>query len=318
MLMVLYTHQLSLLFSQMALHGVPASPSVVGVLISTAKRYNKHVHYEAATERIMHCDEHGNLVDDPSQLQWDRGSALLLQKGVQYALDAGVDSIGVTNLCEPPVAGDLFQHVAGLSSSRTPHEANNQPPQGFHRRDRQPSQHGLQTALSFSPTALIFVPYRGFYAFKSALTGLTWGKCVLPPTKCWHPTFAKGKGIPRFGLGNTFKLKDDNECPVDHLQDGLIRLWDDLRTRHAHVAIVGDPSMLDPVHLSRTSERYWVSFPKIMVPTSKWWSWWGGSLGKWIFFEGEETRREFQRRTLGYSFTEYKISQELLHRTCNK
>eukprot|EP00522_Entomoneis_paludosa_P016839 CAMPEP_0172464636 /NCGR_PEP_ID=MMETSP1065-20121228/51044_1 /TAXON_ID=265537 /ORGANISM="Amphiprora paludosa, Strain CCMP125" /LENGTH=124 /DNA_ID=CAMNT_0013220919 /DNA_START=117 /DNA_END=488 /DNA_ORIENTATION=- len=124
----------------MALHGSPSSPSVVGIVVSAAKKYNKIVHYEAATERIMECDGQGKPKDskhhEATGISWDSGSPLLLRKGVQYALEAGADSIGITNLCTPRLAGVLFD---SLSEATSPSSKN---------------RHAIKTSQSFAPTAI--------------------------------------------------------------------------------------------------------------------------------------------------------------------
>jgi len=61
------------------------------------------VHYEAATERVFPCTHDGKLqqVQNSSIL---RAGARLLQEGLKSALDAGVDCLGITNLCAPKEA----------------------------------------------------------------------------------------------------------------------------------------------------------------------------------------------------------------------
>merc|ERR1711966_462404 len=88
--------------SDMFSYGSPTSPSIVGALISTAKVYGKTVHYELSTEWTLLCTEMGNLEEEVvGSLKDGSGVSLLLQSGVQRALEAGVDSIGFANLCEP-------------------------------------------------------------------------------------------------------------------------------------------------------------------------------------------------------------------------
>lgn len=93
--------------SNMALLGAPSSPSIVGVMVSTAKAYGKTVHYEAATERVFPCTDDGKLqqVQNSSVL---KAGARLLQEGLQSAIDAGVDCLGITNLCAPKAAVDMM------------------------------------------------------------------------------------------------------------------------------------------------------------------------------------------------------------------
>lgn len=208
---------------QMALSGAPSSPSIVGVLVSTAKRYGKKVHYEAATERIMKCSDDGVLEKKIESLSWDSGSALLLHTGIEYALEAGTDSIGITNLCAPEVAGMLFNSYQPSHKGLSAREG-----------------HSLYAAQDFRPSAVIFVPYRAFYAWRLILTGMKVGPCKFEASKCWHPSFIRGR-VPRFGQGRLIP-GPKNTCPVDVLQVGLIELWDQLRTRHEHIAIIGDPT----------------------------------------------------------------------------
>jgi hypothetical protein len=67
--------------SNMALNGAPSSPSIVGILVSTAQAYGKIIHYEAARERILPCEEKGQ----PQLVlsgKGDKGGQLLLHTGM--------------------------------------------------------------------------------------------------------------------------------------------------------------------------------------------------------------------------------------------
>ena len=155
--------------SNMALFGAPSSPSIVGILVSAAQAYGKSVHYEAATERILPCDDGGRLV-----ARWTKGTddahasvSLLFRSGVERALEASVHSLGVTNLCAPGELERLLRRDPdrGAANQRSL----------------------LQRALAFAPTAVIFVPYRAFQSHSYLITGAT---CGLEHTKCWHGSFA--------------------------------------------------------------------------------------------------------------------------------
>jgi len=270
--------------SNMALMGAPSSPSIVGVLVSTASNYNKTVHYEAATERIMACDDHGKLIQEnlileaSSKAFWEKGSPLLLKSGVQYALDAGADSIGITNLCTPKLAGNLFASLLANTSKESETH----------------STMKIQASI-FRPTAVIFVPYRAFYGWKAVVSGSKETDCITSPTSCWHPTLSEET---KFGHA-LLLAPGEGECPVDVAQSALTRLWDDLRTRHKNVAIVGDVDLLTIEFLSGTSERVLAKFPCLMDEK------------QWDFFEGDKLRKELLERTQEYPFKEWLLTDEL-------
>ena len=67
----------------MALFGAPVNPSIVGILVSAAQSYGKSVHYEAATERILLCDESGALKSGNAELNSEKGVALLFRHGIE-------------------------------------------------------------------------------------------------------------------------------------------------------------------------------------------------------------------------------------------
>jgi hypothetical protein len=244
--------------SNMALSGSPGSPSIVGILVSTARLYGKVVHYEAASERILPCTD-GGVPTQSTNIDWSKSSGLLMRAGIEYALDAGVNSIGITNLCDLSVASSLFALL---------------------RPDGSP---GVATAAEFKPSALIFVPYRAFYAWAMVVSGVT---CKTAATPCWHSSFGD---IPAFGFGALNKTS--RTCPVDVAQNSLVHIWDDLRRRHGQVAVVCDGNYLTGSTLSRSVERVLLTFPGVT------------DTGKWKFYRGAEAATLFLSKTKGYSFT---------------
>ena len=252
--------------SNMALFGSPSSPSIVGILVSTAQAYGKSIHYELATERVIICNEKGIIENDLEKLDADSGVSLLIKSGIKVALESGVHAMGVTNLCEPKA-------IKKLSSN-------------FNEEDNDNSQSEallLRRASLFKPTAVIFIPYRAFYAFTFAISGST---CGLDPIPCWHDSFRK---VPTFGHG---KLAGPGMCNVDVLQDALINVWDDLRTRHAQVAVIADPEQLTDDLLKSTKERVILRIPCVMTNET------------WHFFEGDELIVSYKNKSINYPFSE--------------
>ena len=252
--------------SNMALFGAPSSPSIVGILVSAAQAYGKSVHYEAATERILPCDDGGRLVAQEAKGAADAnaGVSLLFRSGVERALEASVHSLGVTNLCAPGELGRLLgqdpeRGVADLRSS-------------------------LQRASGFAPTAVIFVPYRAFQSYSFVITGVT---CGLEHTECWHDSFAN---IPVFGHGKA--NQKPFMCNVDLAQQGLINVWDDLRTRHRQVVVIADPEKLTDELMSSATERVILKFPCVMTE------------GAWHFYEGRQIRTKYEETASRYPFSE--------------
>ena len=240
-------------------YGSPSSPSIVGVLISTAKYYGKIVHYELSTELTLPCTDLGNLEAKAFEsLKDGSGARLLLQSGLERALEAGVDGIGFANLCEPSTVNFLL------------------PPEysGF----------GMQTASSFIPTALIFVPYQAFYAWSHVVSGVS---CDTPQEQCWHESFDQ---IETFGFSKTYDYP--GTCKMDIAQKALLKVWDDVRTRHSQVAVIMDTILLNDNLLRVTSENVLLRFPCIMTKE------------KWHLFNGEVIRSAFEEKTKFYSFRE--------------
>ena len=240
--------------SNMMLFGAPASPSVVGLMLSAARIYNKTIHYEIATERVLPCDDNGKPREPQRMHDLAAGAALLSRTGLLYALEASVHSIGVTNLCLPKYAKNILPD-----------------PQG--------------RAPDFLPTALVFVPYRIFYSFASVVSG---GPCGHPPIECWHESFAQMSFFGYAQQSNNPPLT----CPTDVLQHVVIEAWDDLRTRHQHVAVVGDVSMLKDKKLSKVTERILIRYPCVMA------------TNRWHFHEGDSIREEFEAFREKHHFTE--------------
>jgi len=162
----------------MGLLGAPSSPSVVGLLVSTARVYNKEVHYEMATERLFPCNDKG-AVTATTKGPEAHAARELYTAGVMRALESGVDAIGVTNLCEPLLLADLVD----LSAAKT--------------------------ATTWSPTAVLFVAHSDFLhadVHARASSQPCWGADthLLPrfgagaamrvkdPTNCWQDDIQYG------------------------------------------------------------------------------------------------------------------------------
>lgn len=261
--------------SNMALFGAPVNPSIVGILVSAAQSYGKSVHYEAATERILLCDESGALQSGNAELNSEKGVALLFRHGIQNSLDAGVHSLGVTNLCSPGVLKNLLASLDQRYVNNT-------------------NVFSLQRAESFKPTALIFVPYRAFYAYSFVISG---ARCGIEHTPCWHDSFEE---IPRFGFG--LPNRKSGMCNVDVVQQFLIKTWDDLRTRHSQIAVISDLEKLNDNLLQSAKERVLLRFPCVMTNST------------WNFFEGKKSFDLFFEKTQNYPFLE--VSYSAPHDEC--
>ena len=254
--------------SNMALFGAPTSPSIVGVLVSTAHAYGKSVHYEAATERILPCDVNGQLDKNYQNFGGETGVPLLFRSGISRALEAGVHGIGVTNLCIPSAIKSFLS------------------PQG--NKNNEDGDHALKRASSFKPTAVIFVPYQAFYAWSFVLSGVN---CGMEHKACWHHSFDR---IPTFGRGKLSRQR--GMCVTDVAQHALTRAWDDLRTRHAQVAVISDPLKLTDNLLKATTERVFLRFPCIM------------SNDTWHFFKGNTLLEFFKEKSNAFLFSEVYVS----------
>jgi hypothetical protein len=281
--------------SNMALSGAPASPSIVGIMVSAAQRHNKTVHYEAATERIIDCEVEVDAASatTTSVVDWENGSPLLLRRGVEYALDAGVQSIGVTNLRQPGFFRQLLDKVAeddddGAAKVHT----------GNARGGSEPAAR-LNTALPFRPTAILYVPYQAFAGWFLVVSEYS---CSAPKVECWHESF---RNMTYFGAarevaeGKRERRNPDTGmgCPVDIAQYEVSKVWDDLRTRHDQVAVIGDVSQLTDELLRATSERAVLWLSDIM-----------DGPGPWAFHGGEEAQRTFTNLRKKYRFSERRLS----------
>ena len=249
--------------SNMMLWGAPTSPSVVGLMVSLARTYHppKIIHYELATERVLPCNDVGELSEHHHHdVDHNRGANLLMRTGVIHALEAGIDSLGVTNLCQPARASVIL------------------PMQG-------PT---LRTSDSFQPTAVIYVPHSVFYAYSFAITGIS---CNLKPVPCWHESFAKEMSF--FGPAGLNKKENQNKgnCPVDAAQATVLDAWDDLRTRHEHVAVVADVAQLERV-AAVVQERVLVRFPCVMMDE------------EWKIWQGDQVRQTYEAIHRKYPFSE--------------
>ena len=209
--------------SNMALLGAPTSPSVVGLLVSAAKTYNKTVHFEAATERILPCATNGTVISSLRGVQGDAARALYTH-GVSRALEAGADTIGITNLCEPSRLSELL---------------------------------GSITKAQSMPTALIIMPYQAWYHYSFVLSG---GACGTRPLPCWRRDFWK---LPVFGKAAEIQ-RSAGDCAQDPIQHSLLQIWDDLRMRHAAVAVISDAARLSPEILGAARERVLVKLAGAM------------------------------------------------------
>eukprot|EP00591_Stephanopyxis_turris_P014462 CAMPEP_0195538856 /NCGR_PEP_ID=MMETSP0794_2-20130614/49751_1 /TAXON_ID=515487 /ORGANISM="Stephanopyxis turris, Strain CCMP 815" /LENGTH=634 /DNA_ID=CAMNT_0040672867 /DNA_START=1590 /DNA_END=3494 /DNA_ORIENTATION=- len=258
--------------SNMALFGAPTSPSIVGILVSTAQVYGKEVHYEAATERILLCDDKGQIVETGEDFDGDKGVSLLVRSGVARALEAGVHSLGITNLCAPRTINNLLSHKEEDT------KRSNAVKKGL----------SLMRASLFEPTAVLFIPYQAFYAYKLVISGVS---CGVNHTKCWHESFDQ---IPTFGHGDV--NKKPGMCNTDIAQYQLVNIWDDLRTRHAQVAVIADPDQLTDELLKGTTERVFLSFPHVMTNES------------WKFFEGEKLFSLFKEKSKKYPFSDIHVN----------
>lgn len=259
--------------SNMMLSGAPSSPSVVGMLVSAAKLYGKKVHYELATERVISCDDKGAVIEEkvarmndasdykPTTAQHASGVALLMASGLNAALDAGVDSIGVTNLCAPKLAS----LVLGSGASRLA---------------------DARTAGEFSPTALIYIPYRVFSALSFYTSGVRCGSKALA---CWEESLTE---IPLFGFPKVVPQRNGT-CAVDLPQYVILQVWDELRLRHEHVAVIGDVQDLWHEKLLGVAERVFIRVPCIM------------KANEWVFYQGNETRASFLEYQSKHPFHEY-------------
>ncbi|GMI16247.1 hypothetical protein TrLO_g2403 [Triparma laevis f. longispina] len=209
--------------SNMALWGGPVSPSVVGILIDASRKAGKIIHYEAATERIFPCDDHGKIAHNEEGAGILAAAKLMYNEAINRALESGVDALGFTNLCEPSfisefLPGEGKTELLSLRSARSP---------------------------EIHPTAIIYLPFRIFAAVDRQIAGvesIDGVKCDRPALPCWHPSFSK---LPKFGYG--LKLLDG--CAQDIYQFKLMEVWDSLRLRHERVSIVIEAEGLDDEQL---------------------------------------------------------------------
>ena len=257
--------------SNMALFGAPASPSIVGLLVDIARAATrgtgKLVHYEAATERLMQCDAAGALVvaaDEASP------TARLFTRGIQNALDSGVDALGVTNLCAPLKTGVLLP--GGLLTALRSRRAH------------------APAVAAIPATAVLYAPYRAFAAFKAIVSGVT---CGAKPLSCWDPELAKA---PTFGLGAFGTHAAEGTCGQDVLQHALLKVWDDLRTRHARVDVVGESAQLTSDMLRHTTERVHYQIDPV----------------GWHFYGGHDERSALQEISRTHAFRT--VIAEIPHR----
>jgi hypothetical protein len=207
---------------------------------------------------------------------------------VEYALDAGVQSIGVTNLRQPDFFRRLLNKVAedsgpgGGEAGRPDKEkkAAAAPPR-------------LASALPFRPTALLYVPYQAFAGWFVVVSGF----CSIPVTECWHESF---RNMTFFGFAEYARdaLGAKGGCPVDVAQHEVNRAWEDLRRRHEQVAVVGDVGQLsDGELLAAATERVVLVFPGVT-----------DGPGPWKFYDGQKTKLQFEAIRQKYPFTERHLS----------
>ena len=214
--------------SNMALVGAPSSPNIVSILVSVAKAYKKKVHYEAATERVLPCNDLGQLLETGAQT--DVVAMHLLQEGLKNSIKFGADSIGITNLCSPHAALPLLDSTRPAPTSGHPR--------------RSPAY-----------TALI---YGVFYSWSKVVSGAT---CGTRPTPCWNQTCAQ---LPRFGES---ALAPAGTCGMDVAQRPLLQLWDNLSKDHPYIQVVGDASVLGDAMLMPVSKQILLRYECVMGNT---------------------------------------------------
>jgi hypothetical protein len=85
-------------------------------------------------------------------------------------------------------------------------------------------------------------------------------------------------------------------CPVDLAQNAMIQVWNDLRTRHAHIAVLADVGQLTDAILEQAKERVLLSFPCLMDQKT------------WRFYKGEEAFETFQSKTKDHPFRHHHLT----------
>ena len=208
--------------SNMALWGAPSSPSIVGALIDAARTADKIIHFEAATERILPCDERGRIVLNGNDHNVLNAAKMMYGEAISRSLESGVDALGFTNLCEPHYISD-FISAANFSALHTIRSAR---------------------SSSIVPTAILYIPYRALYAYTRSISGVF---CSIPEVPCWHPSFMH---IPPFGYGK----RRPNHCAQDIIQFQLLEIWDSMRMRHERVKLVLDAACFDESLLREVKE----------------------------------------------------------------
>lgn len=136
-----------ILDSNMALFGAAASPSITGMMVDTVREVSRaKIHYEAATERIYECTTDGKIsITDATTVKYAK---MLLKKGISNAVQSGVHSIGVTNLCKPDESSSFLMKV----NNKKVHNE--------------------------KPTAILYTPYRAWAYFNKVVSKFS---CGLKP-----------------------------------------------------------------------------------------------------------------------------------------
>eukprot|EP01063_Lacrimia_lanifica_P041446 TRINITY_DN967_c0_g2_i4.p1 TRINITY_DN967_c0_g2~~TRINITY_DN967_c0_g2_i4.p1 ORF type:complete len:679 (+),score=186.18 TRINITY_DN967_c0_g2_i4:59-2095(+) len=201
--------------SNMALTGAASSPSVVGMMTDAARRKGKIIHYEAATERILPCNDEGEFTKGSTS--YLEAAKLLYREGIARGLESGVETLGFTNLCKPLAVKEFLGGVP-LVDMKTAQGAD------------------------AAPDAVLYVPSRLFGAHGIFHTEL----CQNAKRSCWHDSFAQ---LPKFGVAKFFE-----GCTQDAIQYSLLEVWDSLRLRHARVQIVMDARQLSDAPVAAAGE----------------------------------------------------------------
>ena len=202
--------------SNMALWGAPSSPSVVGMMTDTARRKGKRIHYEAAMERLVPCDQDGEF--SAGQDKYFNAVNMLYKEGIARGLESGMDALGFTNLCKPLAVKEFLggRTFAEVRSAGNP---------------------------NITATAILYVPYRLFAAYWQTVSAV----CDSPPLGCWHKSFEQ---MPKFGHGKWVPTP----CLQDEVQYHLLEVWDSLRLRHRRVDIVTDARLLTEARVAAALE----------------------------------------------------------------
>lgn len=182
---------------------------------------------------------------------------------------------GVTNLCAPKMLKTLLPKAMTNDQATTSASTGNG------------SCPLLYTSASFEPTAVLYIPYRVFYSFSFVVTGVF---CEKRPIECWHESFAS---ISNF-VDDASSPQPPGTCPVDLAQHAVLQVFDDLHSRHAHVAVVGEASLLQSSQAlsEKVTERKFVRFPCVL------------QNDRWHIYNGQQEKRLFEAHNAIHPFDE--------------